>query len=349
MAASDGEDNGGAPAPLDHAGGFLSTVGGWLSSIPKAFRAPILKATNRLLFGLVNVPAAALEAKADDIKHAQQMRRKVRAALVAEAIDRIPGKQEVADRAVDYFVNDIIGKQENREAVLQYAVSELSHSAEYQQDTRVDRNLDDDWLNSFSRCAETAASERLQILFGQVLAGEIRKPGAYSLFTLDFLSKLGQRDAALITRIAPYVIWNMIILTKASQAVLDFELASALGALNIATATSIGATSAISLFKTEKNVVPSMTKSCALFSTNRNIFIVATDEPKEITVECTILTQVGSEVLSLHACDPDPQMLKELATKLRTTDAELYVGDIVVQNANSLQWRNLRLIAPENA
>jgi hypothetical protein len=42
-------------------------------------------------------------------------------------------------------------------------------------------------------------------------------------------------------------------------------------------------------------------------------------------------------------------MLKELATKLRTTDAELYVGDIVVQNANSLQWRNLRLIAPENA
>lgn len=54
---------------------------------------------------------------------------------------------------------------------------------------------DDDWLNVFERYVEDASSERLQGLWGKVLAGEIRRPGRFSTRTLRFLSEFSQADA----------------------------------------------------------------------------------------------------------------------------------------------------------
>lgn len=55
--------------------------------------------------------------------------------------------------------------------------------------------IDDDWLNVFERYAEDASSERMQKLWGRVLAGEIRTPGKYGMRTLRFLSEFSQADA----------------------------------------------------------------------------------------------------------------------------------------------------------
>ena len=48
--------------------------------------------------------------------------------------------------------------------------------------------LDEDWLNVTERFAEDASTEQMQNIWGRVLAGEIRKPGIYSISTLNFLS-----------------------------------------------------------------------------------------------------------------------------------------------------------------
>lgn len=56
-------------------------------------------------------------------------------------------------------------------------------------------DVDDDWLNIFERHAEDASTERMQRLWGRVLAGEIRKPGSFAPRTLRFLSEFSQADA----------------------------------------------------------------------------------------------------------------------------------------------------------
>ena len=64
---------------------------------------------------------------------------------------------------------------------------------------------DEDWLNVFSRYAEDASSERLQQLFAKVLAGEIRKPGSFSLSTMRFIAELDRETAAAFKEAAAYV------------------------------------------------------------------------------------------------------------------------------------------------
>ncbi len=55
--------------------------------------------------------------------------------------------------------------------------------------------IEDDWLNVFERYAEDASSERMQKLWGRVLAGQVRSASKYSLRTLRFLSEFSQKDA----------------------------------------------------------------------------------------------------------------------------------------------------------
>jgi len=340
------DDNGDLTVLDQDGAGLLSTVGSWLTGIPKVFQRPMLKAAGRLLYGLVNVPASALDVKAEDVKHRERMRKKVREALVAKAIEQLPERPDLADRALGYFVADLIGKQQNREKVFEYAADSLSQpsSAGGQQASSVD--LDDEWLGSFARHAENASSERLRMLFGRVLAGAIRHAGSYSMFTLDFLSKLGQRDAEAIIQAAPFVIGNWIILTPSTNRTIDFTLASVLGALNIVTATSIGVSNALTTFKTAPGIFRNMSKSAALLSTESQVFIIATDEAKEISFSCILLTHIGQEVLKLHVCDVDTQMLGEFSANLKSQDAELHVGEISDRRATSIAWRNLRLVTP---
>lgn len=225
MANAD-EDPGLPIPPEDGSGdGVLATLVSWATGIPRVFRKPLAKAAGRLLLGLVEVPAAWLGAKAADIQSRQAIRDRVRSALAKEAIGKIRGNVALADRAVEYFLADILGKQTNREAVLRHAVDELSEATgddaarEVQPEKDAD-SLDDDWLNAFARFAENASSDRLRALFGRILAGEIRRAGSYSLFTLDFLSKMGQYEAALITRVAPYVLGEYVILTQHTRELL---------------------------------------------------------------------------------------------------------------------------------
>src|SRR5208283_1459027 len=52
-------------------------------------------------------------------------------------------------------------------------------------------------LNIFERYAEDASSETMRALWARVLAGEIRRPGQFSLRTLRFMSELDATTAKL--------------------------------------------------------------------------------------------------------------------------------------------------------
>jgi hypothetical protein len=71
--------------------------------------------------------------------------------------------------------------------------------------------IEDDWLNFFARLAEDKSSEELQLLFGRILSGEIRKPGSFSLRTLLFMSTISKREAEALTSLLAFAIDGMII------------------------------------------------------------------------------------------------------------------------------------------
>ncbi|MXV82272.1 DUF2806 domain-containing protein [Candidatus Poribacteria bacterium] len=64
-----------------------------------------------------------------------------------------------------------------------------------------EKTIDDVWLNIFEREARPQSNEEGQLLFGRILAGEIRNPGSYSFPTLKTLGELDQNTAALFKKL----------------------------------------------------------------------------------------------------------------------------------------------------
>lgn len=328
--------------------GVLESIGEFFSGIPKVFQKPLAKAISRLAMSAVGWPAAAMEAKAAELKHDQAMREKIRTAMVKQAISQIPGNSDIADRALEFFAGDILGKQHNREKVLFHAAEELSQTVHIDDSNYTngkEKEIDDDWLTSLSRYAENATSERLQHLFGRVLAGEIKTPGTYSLFTLDLLSKLSEKDAKAITSIAPYVISDSVLLTPITKNALNFSTASHLAAIGVINPTSTGAIPA----KKRLNFRNDLTidgQPSIVFSLQRHALVMRSTKAQEVLLDCNVLTWTGQEILTLHSTDPSEEMLKELSKSLHENGITLILGDLVKADEHIIEWQNGRLISP---
>jgi hypothetical protein len=98
----------------------------------------------------------------------------------------------VRQAAADIYLPTAVRKLANKAKVVQKTVE---HMAETQTDGVEAKAPEDDWMNAFARFAEDASSERLQDLFGRILAGEIVRPGSFSLATVRTVAELDRSIA----------------------------------------------------------------------------------------------------------------------------------------------------------
>jgi len=87
-------------------------------------------------------------------------------------------------------------RQVNIEDVTAIAAGELVDETEVPSSTP-----DEDWISRFFSAAQDVSSDDVQVLWGRILAGEIKKPGSYSLRTLDFLRNLSKGEAEILERV----------------------------------------------------------------------------------------------------------------------------------------------------
>ena len=80
-----------------------------------------------------------------------------------------------------------------------------------------ERKIDDDWLIRWRDSASNVSAEKLQTLWGRVLAGEVKSPGSFSLRMLEFLKNLSQEEARRIEQLAPFVIDNSFVFSGNQQ------------------------------------------------------------------------------------------------------------------------------------
>lgn len=157
-----------------------------------------LKAVNRLIGAGVDIPAAYLERFVARARVKTKSYVAVEEAVAAAVAQGVAADPAIAHRAMSNLLGKEYRKQENREAIACEFLNDLQQGQEQAaQSTEPLSDLDDDWLNVFERYAEDASTERMQKLWGRVLAGEVRKPGRFSVRTLRFLSEFSQRDAVL--------------------------------------------------------------------------------------------------------------------------------------------------------
>ena len=171
-----------------------------VAGVPKALVPASIKALDRLLGASVDIPVAWLAQKKAKIDAQTEAYKLVEASIAKAAANQAGAYQATIERAVDVLVRKAYRKQENREAVAAAMIEDLREQPATPEPQPSITNapiadLDEDWLNVFERYAEDASSERMQRLWGRVIAGEVRKPGRFSMRTLRFLSEFSQADA----------------------------------------------------------------------------------------------------------------------------------------------------------
>ena len=101
--------------------------------------------------------------------------------------------QDRAELRLDYQERK---RQNNIENISSVAAVELTEDTEIPEE-----QPDKDWISRFFDFAQDVSSEQMQDLWGRILAGEIRRPGTYSLRTLEFVRNITQSDATIIEQI----------------------------------------------------------------------------------------------------------------------------------------------------
>jgi uncharacterized repeat protein (TIGR03899 family) len=64
----------------------------------------------------------------------------------------------------------------------------------------IDKRTDLDWFNSFIMLAEDVSNKTMQDLWAKILAGELSRPGAYSLKALKVFKEMSISDAKLLAK-----------------------------------------------------------------------------------------------------------------------------------------------------
>lgn len=159
------------------------------------------RAIGRLISGVTAIPTAYLEGEAQRIHDNTKGRTLIADALAKKAAEIAVNDPDLVVRTVERLIADGAREQRSREAIGRIAAEELNRNPGSDE-----KNVDDDWLNKFSRYASDVSSEELQRFWGMILAGEIRTPGSVSLRSLQLISMLDSATAMTFERVAPWIL-----------------------------------------------------------------------------------------------------------------------------------------------
>ena len=172
------------------------------STIPDPIRRNVLKALDRLFSALIDIPVGALERTSAEKRAEAEGRIKIRDEITAQIVQQMKVDPEYARRAVNRYGEKILREQGNLDKIVAISADLLKKdksatSGNQDSDNEEKQTIEDDWLNSFEKEASQKSTEEMQLLFGRILAGEIRKPGSFSIRAVKILSELDQNTAAL--------------------------------------------------------------------------------------------------------------------------------------------------------
>ncbi|KPN17586.1 hypothetical protein AO715_03410 [Xanthomonas sp. Mitacek01] len=213
-------------------------------------------------------------------------------------------------------------RQSNVEQITSAAAAELAGD-----ESVPDNAPDEDWVARFFSAAQDVSSDQMQELWGRILAGEIRRPGSFSLRTLDFVRNITKSDAELLEKMV-----NMAVTLggMAMVPILDkawMEKERQLVEADLFALSELGA-----MFPTTlalNNFMNGTPGSVLLISGRRILMVDMAAPAQEVQMEIWKFTQVGREVIELIAPDGDREHLEKIGRHYADHGASVRLAEIV--------------------
>jgi hypothetical protein len=222
-------------------------------------------------------------------------------------------------------------KQQNIEAICANAAEELESESEVPENKPAP-----DWINHFFDMAEKVSSEDLQFWWGRILAGEIKKPGSFSLRTLEILKNLSRKEAETFVKLSNYIIED-----GSGQAFFFEELGE------ITDKSILSIPEIIELF--EAGLIVSITSSSFSLSLHNDQLLVYASYILLFEIEnnartnsnpVIFLTKSAYEILKLITIEPDMEYVKLIAQKFnrfKQDEIKMSMSPIISRDGNAFE------------
>lgn len=185
-------------------------------------------------------------------------------------------------------------------------------------------NIDSAWLRKWQNSAKYVSTENLQTMWGKILAGESKNPGAYSVRVLDLLNSLSEKEADKISLVAKYIIQNNIHIdkldylgTKGISLGLLLELQS-IGILVGVDSGSLGVT-----YDSQSNSEYQRFLRC----NNKALIVKHKDINMKLSFQTISVTGVGKKLIDLGSFEVDLDYLQIISRELVDKGYEVSTGD----------------------
>ncbi len=234
-------------------------------------------------------------------------------------------------------------KQSNLEQITQHAAEELRD----EQNIKSERP-DSDWTTRFFRIAEDITSDQMQILWGKVLAGEVKSPGSYSLRALDLLKNITQKEAETFERVVqisfkskesifvPNPDNGKYLQDHFSLSFTDILLLREIGLL-------VAHDLEFSLPPVEQEIQSFLTcgNTCVLINRPKGT-------PKQ-AIQAIVFTEIGQQLFQLVEKKPaDPKQVKKFASLFQREGVTFQYGLIVEWQGRDFRYINLQKVPTDS-
>lgn len=200
-----------------------------------------------------------------------------------------------------------------------------------------EKEVEDDWLFNWREYAGRVSSENLQLLWGKILAGEVKNPGSYSYRTLDFLKTMSKFDAEVLERVAQFVVSNVIVREVDSlleDAGVRFGNLMYLQELGV-----LSGVDSIGLDNTWGSLSPD-NYLCAFSSHDKCLIVTSEDATKVASLPVYLLTTVGKQIFKLANFGANITYLETIGRKFCSQGFEVQIADWVQETEEQGRFSN---------
>ena len=177
-----------------------------------------------------------------------------------------------------------------------------------------EKNINQDWLYRWREYAGNVSSDELQIIWGKLLAGEIKSPGKFSLRTLEFVRNISTEEALKIENILSLVS-NEFIYKVDDNAFKSFgvQFMDLLEMQNLGLITGVEAVGGL----TATQHVTNTPNGHFVLKNNDTLVVVRSAAPKELSIPAYPLTSLGVQVYKLCKPNANLEFLRQVAKYIK--------------------------------
>ena len=275
------------------------------------------------------VRKAKAEAKAESIKAIEQ-------AKTNAIIEGDTEKAEYLDRINNRLVNKETKRQKNIEDVVSTAVTFLEAEKDVSNEP-----VNSDWATRFFDIVQDISDNEMQLLWGQILAGEIKRPQSYSLRTLEILRNMTKEEAELFRKVAQFVLVQEGAFIYSSNYILKKY---GVYYSDIAKLIEIG------LIRSGDNVrntyAPNNTSDNNISLIYGNVVVIIDQIPNAsfFSFPVRLLTTPGKELIKLININPNIEYLKDLATEIKNNKVKISYAKITNLDKDGIYYDDSTII-----